>query len=77
MCHSLSDVSTCVATVLSSWMAVPGLMPESEILQVFHAKASRTGKSNGKGVEGPEEVHIKALNRYLPVIPTTQPMGIY
>ena len=61
MRHSLSDASTRAATVLSSWMAVPGLMPESEILQVFHAKALCTGKSKGKGVEGPEEVHMEVV----------------
>jgi len=55
MRHSLSDESTRAATVLSSWMSVPRLVPELDIIQVFRDKASRTGKSKGKGIEGCEE----------------------
>lgn len=36
--HALSDESTRAATVLSSWAAIPGLIPEEDILQVFREK---------------------------------------
>jgi len=53
--HSLSDESTRAATVLSSWIEMPGLLPEADILRVLHAKASRPSKLKGKeAVEEPE-----------------------
>ncbi|KAF8577616.1 hypothetical protein K439DRAFT_1305243, partial [Ramaria rubella] len=33
MCHSLSDQSTRAATVLASWAAVEGMVPEGDIIQ--------------------------------------------
>ncbi|RPD67915.1 hypothetical protein L226DRAFT_428613, partial [Lentinus tigrinus ALCF2SS1-7] len=32
---NLSDESTCAATVFSSWMKISGLVPESDIIQMF------------------------------------------
>lgn len=46
MRHSLSDESTRAATVLSSWLSVPGLVPEMEISQVFRDKAKRKKADN-------------------------------
>ena len=37
--------------VLYSWMAVPGLVPELEIIQVLWTKTVCTGNLKGKGVE--------------------------
>ena len=44
--HGLSDASTCTSTVLHAWSKIPGLIPESEIIQVFKDKCCRlkTGK---------------------------------
>jgi len=42
--HSLSDESTRAATMLSSWMALPGLVPESTIIQAFKEKSGRPNK---------------------------------
>ena len=36
--HGLSDESTCASTVLYAWSQIPGLIPESEIIQVFKDK---------------------------------------
>ena len=57
MRHSLSDESTRAATVLSSWMAVPGIVPESDIIQALRTKTSRTGNTKGKEVEGVAAAH--------------------
>ena len=43
MQHSLSDETTRAATVLSSWTALPGLVPEADILNFFQEKNSRIG----------------------------------
>ena len=43
MWHSLSDETTRAATVLSSWTALPGLVPEADILKVFQEKNSHIG----------------------------------
>ena len=40
--HNLSDESTCAATVLHSWSLVQGLIPESEIIQIFREKSKRS-----------------------------------
>jgi len=44
--HGLSDESTRASTVLHAWSKIPGLIPESEIIQVFKDKCRRlkTGK---------------------------------
>ena len=39
VCHSISGESTHAATLLSSWMALPGLVPESTIIQAFKEKS--------------------------------------
>ncbi len=39
--HALSDESTRAATVLSSWAAMDGVVPESAIIKVFRDKSSR------------------------------------
>ena len=46
--HNLSDESTRAATVLSSWMKVPGLVPEADLIQRFANKSMRAppGGSN-------------------------------
>ena len=36
--HRLSDESTCASTVLHAWSEIPGLIPESEIIQMFKDK---------------------------------------
>ncbi|KAF8581325.1 hypothetical protein K439DRAFT_1299256, partial [Ramaria rubella] len=35
MQHSLSDQSTCAASVLASWASVKGMIPQAEIIQMF------------------------------------------
>jgi hypothetical protein len=57
MRHSLSNESTRAATVLSSWMAVPGMVPESDIIQALRTKTLRTGNTKGKEVEGVAAAH--------------------
>ncbi len=42
--HNLSDESTRAATVLGAWTKVPGLVPESDVVEVFRNKRKR-----GKG----------------------------
>ncbi|GJF00030.1 hypothetical protein PsYK624_163070 [Phanerochaete sordida] len=42
--HSLNDESTRAATVISSWAAVPGLIPEAAIVATFADKAKRNKK---------------------------------
>ena len=39
--HRLSDESTHLLTVLYAWSKIPGLIPESEIIQVFKDKCRR------------------------------------
>ena len=48
--HGLSDESTRAATVLHAWSKIPGLIPESEIIQVFKDKRQclNTEKESGK-----------------------------
>jgi hypothetical protein len=50
--HGLSDESTCASTVLHAWSKIPGLIPESEIIQVFKDKCCRLkgGKETDKDV---------------------------
>ena len=43
--HSLNDESTRAATVLSSWVAIPGLIPEDDLLELFANKSKRTKKT--------------------------------
>ncbi|KAF8589415.1 hypothetical protein K439DRAFT_1332778, partial [Ramaria rubella] len=40
MCHSLSDESTCTASVLASWGSVDGLILVAQIIQGFKEKKS-------------------------------------
>ncbi|KAF8580385.1 hypothetical protein K439DRAFT_1307891, partial [Ramaria rubella] len=35
MRHSLSDKSTCAATVLASWASVSGIIPEANLIKRF------------------------------------------
>jgi hypothetical protein len=44
--HSLSDESTCAATVLSSWANISRLIPESEIIENIHLKCFRWAKDD-------------------------------
>lgn len=50
--HGLSDESTRASTVLHAWSKIPGLIPESEIIQVFKDKCRRLkgGKETDKDV---------------------------
>jgi len=46
--HRLLDKSTRAAVVLHAWSQIPGLIPESDIIQVFknkcrHSKATKKG----------------------------------
>lgn len=42
--HALSDKSVRASTVLGSWAAVPGLIPEAEVEEVLREKAKRAKK---------------------------------
>jgi hypothetical protein len=48
MQHSLSDESTCAASVLGSWFDLPDVIPCAEIVQVF--------KDKSKCLKGKEKV---------------------
>lgn len=39
--HSLSDKSTRAAIILSSWLQVPGVVIEKDVIEVLEAKARR------------------------------------
>jgi len=39
--HSLSDESTCVATVLGTWAGIPGFVNPKEIVSNMHDKQCR------------------------------------
>ncbi|KAJ3558298.1 hypothetical protein NM688_g1007 [Phlebia brevispora] len=43
--HGLSDESICSATVLGSWSALDGLIPESDLLEHFWNKSKRSGRT--------------------------------
>jgi hypothetical protein len=47
--NRLSDESTCASTVLHAWNEILGLIPESEILQVFKDKCHRLQSEKGLG----------------------------
>ena len=49
--HRLSDESTRASTVLHAWSEIPGLIPESEIIQVFQDKSHRLNTENESGKE--------------------------
>lgn len=53
--HALSDESVRAATVISSWMDIPGLIPEGEIIGVFKEKSKRS-KTIAKGAGKDKEV---------------------
>ena len=42
--HALSDKSVRASTVLGSWAAVSGLIPEAKVYEVFGEKSKRTKK---------------------------------
>jgi hypothetical protein len=46
MCHHLSDRSVRSATVLGSWVSLPGLILKNEIIKLFKNKSKRP---KGKG----------------------------
>ena len=46
MHHSLSDQSTCAATVLGAWCTLPGAIPREEILTIFRDKGKRPKGNN-------------------------------
>ncbi len=53
--HALSKESIRAATVLGSWADVPGLIPESEIIQGFKNKSKRS-----KGVTKEDSIVIES-----------------
>jgi hypothetical protein len=42
MRHSLSDKSARAATILGAWCALPGAVPQDDIVGVFRDKSKRT-----------------------------------
>ena len=48
MHHSLSNESTCAASVLGSWTTFPDLIPHSEIVTIFKEKGKHMGKGKAK-----------------------------
>ena len=58
--HRLSDESTCASTVLHAWSEIPGLIPESEIIQVFKDKCHRLNAkdSGSSGQEKEKTVNV-------------------
>ncbi len=51
--HSLNDESTWAATILSSWAALKGVIPESKVLEVFGAKGKQS-KGKDKIISEPD-----------------------
>ena len=52
MCHSLSDESTCVASVVGSWCELPGAIDQSKIIESFKEKRRRPkGMTTGEVIE--------------------------
>ena len=47
--HSLNDESTRAATVVSFWVAIPGLLPELKIIKMFGDKSKRSKKKDEEG----------------------------
>ena len=43
--HALSDKSVRAATVLSSWVKIPGIVADDACIKLFNEKSKRTGKS--------------------------------
>ena len=62
--HRLSDESTRASTVLHAWSEIPGLIPESEIIQVFKDKCRRlnTKDSRSSGQEKEKAVNVVDLD---------------
>lgn len=48
--HALSDESVRAATVLGSWAALKGIVPEDKMLEIFHNKSKRTKKGGASNV---------------------------
>ena len=48
--YALSDKSVRAATVLSSWVKVPGIVPEDQCIKLFNDKSKRgnNGKSDSQ-----------------------------
>src|ERR1700678_2694043 len=59
--HGLSDESTRAATVLHAWSEIPGLIPESEIIQVFKDKCHRLNTDKESRKEKDEAVTVVEL----------------
>ncbi|KLO05277.1 hypothetical protein SCHPADRAFT_839611, partial [Schizopora paradoxa] len=53
--HSLSDKSTRAAIVLSSWLQVPSIVVEKDVIKVLEEKARRL-KAGGKSSEDSIEI---------------------
>ena len=52
MRHSLSEESTCAASVLGSWCTFPDLIPRNEIVSVFKDRRKHSGKGKAKEIDG-------------------------
>jgi hypothetical protein len=46
MRHSLSDESTCAASVLGAWCDLPGAVPQDEIMAIFKEKGKQPKNNN-------------------------------
>ena len=60
--HTLSDEATRAATVLHSWHEIPGLIPESEIIQIFKDKSRRPKQPSSSQVEEEDEDAIMVVD---------------
>ena len=56
--HGLSDESTRASTVLHAWSEIPGLIPESEIIQVFKDKCRRLNTEKESSKEKDKSVTV-------------------
>lgn len=56
--HGLSDESTRASTVLHAWSEIPGLIPESEIIQVFKDKCRRLNTEEESGKEKDKAITV-------------------
>ena len=55
-CHALSDESVRAATVLASWARIPGLVPETDILEHIKGKKSHAKKTTVITVDTGDDV---------------------
>jgi hypothetical protein len=57
MCHSLVDRSVHAATLVGSWVAFPGLIPQEKLIQTFNDKGKwPKGKAPVLGDEQEEDM---------------------